>query len=205
VTERGGIRGRDRCEQGAIRLPVVLLAGAVAVLAVALVVNLTADGGSPGSAADDGRVETPQLDPESRLAGTAVPEFTVERIDGGVDQAFSEYQDGRPIVVNFFASWCAPCVAEMPDLQAVSEEVAGEVAFLGLAVRDREDDTLDLVEETGVTYDIGRDPERDIVLAFEGLAMPTTAFVDADGIITSVHSGELDAAELRTRIDDELR
>lgn len=200
--------GRE--SRAGVPLSIVLLATAVAVLAAALVVSVLSDDGSdpaPTLVLDEsGALDPPPLvDPDSDPTGAAAPEFTLERIDGGAETSFSEYRAGRPVVVNFFASWCAPCVAEMPDIEEVFGEVGDEVAFLGLAVQEPDADTQELIEETGVTYDVAADSNRDIVVAFQGLAMPTTAFVAADGTITSVHSGQLDADALRARIDDELR
>src|SRR3546814_20090938 len=59
---------------------------------------------------------------------------------------------GRPLLVNFFASTCVPCVTEMPAFEEVYKEVGEEVAFLGLRVADRPDDARDLVESTGETH-----------------------------------------------------
>jgi thiol-disulfide isomerase/thioredoxin len=142
-------------------------------------------------------------------SGSAAPSFSfealdVEGVDSGDDIDFADYRDGRPLVLNFFGSWCAPCVREMPDLEAVSQDLSGDVVFLGLAERESSEDSLEIVETTGVTYDIGRDPGGDILTAFEGLAMPTTVFIAADGTITSVHSGALTADDLRERIEAEL-
>jgi thiol-disulfide isomerase/thioredoxin len=193
----------------------VLLATVAAALATALVVSLLVDGDEQQEPAGD--VITLQTgDPEGGfptgqdLSGTQAPEVDVEalRIDGvdaGEDIALTAHRDGRPMVLNFFGSWCAPCVQEMPDLQSVSREfAAADVVFLGLAERDSVDDALTIVDRTGVTYEIGRDPGGAILTAFEGLAMPITVFIAADGTITSVHSGALSAADLRSRINAEL-
>lgn len=197
-----------------VPLAAVVLATVAATLAAALVVSVLTrdDDGEPGP-------ETLSLEPGDPsggiasgidLSGTQAPDFEFEPLrvagaEGSDDLDFADHRAGRPMIVNFFGSWCAPCVQEMPDLQSVSEEMAGEVVFLGLAERDTVEDALEIVDRTGVTYDIGRDPGGDILTAFEGLAMPTTVFIAADGTITSVHSGALSADDLRTRIARELR
>lgn len=109
-----------------------------------------------------------------------------------------------PTVVNFFASWCPPCIAEMPDFEAVFQQVAGEVDFIGLAVQDRTADARRIVEETGVTYRWARDAAGDVASAAEVTQMPSTMFIDGDGEVVSVHSGALDADELRELIESEL-
>lgn len=111
---------------------------------------------------------------------------------------------GEPLVVNFFASWCPPCVAEMPDFEAVYQEVGDQVAFLGLSSIESVDDALDLIDRTGITYDVGRDPQGDAFADVGGLNMPTTVFIDSAGTVVEVHTGALTADQLRTRIEEKL-
>ncbi len=161
-------------------LALAIAGGAAAVLAVAA-------GGDDRDATTDG-------------IGGVDAEF--ELLDGGT-ATFAGYR-GRPLVVNFFASWCPPCVAEMPDFEDVHQDYAGEVAFLGLNLQDSVDSGRRLVERTGVTYDIGRDPDGTLFQAFGGIAMPTTVFVDADGQVVEVYSGALTADALRDRVTELL-
>ena len=161
---------------------VALAAGAAALLAV------TGGGGDDGDATTDG-------------AGGVAAEF--ELLDGGTGE-FADYR-GTPLVINFFASWCPPCVAEMPDFEAVHQDVGDDVAFLGLNMQDGPDSGRRLVEQTGITYDVGRDPDGILFQAFGGIAMPTTVFVDADGQVVEVYSGALTADALRDRVTDLLR
>src|SRR3546814_12304918 len=70
---------------------------------------------------------------------------------------------GRPLLVNFFASTCVPCVTEMPAFEEVYQAVGEEVAFLGLAVADRTDAARDLVERTGVTYPTALDQQGEVI------------------------------------------
>lgn len=135
-------------------------------------------------------------------AGAGESDFTYANLDGETLE-FADLTDG-PVVINFFASWCPSCIAEMPDFEAVFQEFGGEVEFLGLAMQDRTEAAAELVDETNVTYPIGLDPEGDIFAQFGGLGMPTTVFVGADGTIERVHSGQLSAEGLADIINEDL-
>ena len=146
---------------------------------------------------DDPETDPPptvELTPEGELAFT-----TYE----GEEVALASLR-GTPTVVNFFASTCVPCVTEMPAFEEVFQELGGEVAFLGLAVADRAEDAVDLVERTGVTYPTALDPDSAVITALGGAVLPTTVLLDAEGEIAATHNGELDAEELRRLIADEL-
>lgn len=131
-------------------------------------------------------------------AGELAPAAPFPMLDGGLG-TFAELA-GTPVVVNFFASWCEPCKAEMPDLQVVHAELGDEVAFLGVNVRDSEADARATLEETGVTFDVARDPSGSLAEAFGVVNMPSTFFLDASGRIVSAHAGVLSANDLRSQI-----
>jgi cytochrome c biogenesis protein CcmG, thiol:disulfide interchange protein DsbE len=132
--------------------------------------------------------------------GDPIPDVLVEDFAG--DQVSLADHAGTPLVVNFWASWCPPCVAEMPDLEAVSQLADGRVTFVGVNTQDTEDRAAQLVEETGVTYDLVRDPDAELFQAFGVFAMPTTFYVDATGNIVARHAGLLTREAL---IDDLAR
>lgn len=112
---------------------------------------------------------------------------------------------GRPLVVNFWASWCPACAAEMPDFERVHARVGDQVAFLGLAMQETDRAAAEsLVEETGVTYPLGLDPDGSIFNRFGGIAMPTTVFVDGEGTVVATHPGALFAEDLGEIIQDQL-
>ena len=152
---------------------------------------------------DDGDDDTPtgtiELTPDGEVGLDGVAFTTFD----GAEVALSTLRGG-PTLVNFFASTCVPCVTEMPAFEEVFQEVGDEVAFLGLAVADRPEDALALVERTGVTYPTAQDPDSSVLTALGGSVLPTTVLLDADGEIVATHNGELGADELRALLADEL-
>lgn len=175
---------------------------ALAALLVITVLGGAADDGTVDSASDPTTEVTLGLTPVDDAAAGEPLDIPVTWPDGE-EATLAETLEG-PTVVNFFASWCPPCIAEMPDFEAVSQEVAGDVEFIGLAVQDRADDAARIVEDTGVTYRWARDARGDVAAAAEVTQMPSTMFVDATGTVVSVHSGALDADELRDLLESEL-
>lgn len=182
---------------------------AVAALGAAVVAALVTSGAQddPGAAPADPEAVIrflPEDDEsgQSLLAedptGELAPAVPFPMLDGGL-ATFADLR-GTPVVVNFFASWCEPCRAEMPDLQAVHTELGDEVTFLGVNLRDSEDDARALLEETGVTFDVARDPSGSLAEAFGVVNMPSTFFLDASGRIVAAHAGVLTAEDLRSQL-----
>lgn len=141
-------------------------------------------------------------DADAEASGPPAPDDEFETFDGTVT-SLSEFE-GEPVVVNFWASWCAPCIAEMPDFERVHQDLRGEVRFLGLNTQDDRKSADELVERTGVTYDLALDPDGDLFGAFEVFAMPSTFFVDEHGHIAHRHNGLATEQQLRDLIDEHL-
>lgn len=103
---------------------------------------------------------------------------------------------GKPVVLNFFGSWCSPCLREMPDFQAVSERYHGRVAFVGVTVSDTRPEAEAVLKRTGVTYPAGFDPESKVALAYGLTGMPTTVFISSKGRVLERAEGELTEPQL---------
>lgn len=164
-------------------------------LALAVALGCGGGGDNGGSGSDPAAATTGP-------ASAAADQVPLDRFDGG-RVSLADYR-GRPLVVNFFASWCAPCIKEMPEFETVHRELGDEVAFLGVNVRDRLEDGRRLASQTGVTFDLVRDARGDLLVAVGGNAMPTTAFVTPDGRLVLVQSRSYRADSLRAAIEETL-
>lgn len=123
------------------------------------------------------------------------------RLFDGSEATLADFR-GTPIVLNFWASWCPACVAEMPSFQAVHEALGDQVVFLGLDVQDSRAAADAFVAQSGVQYLLGEDPQGTILQAFGGIAMPTTVFIDADGNVVGRQSGAIFEEDLTAQIEE---
>jgi thiol-disulfide isomerase/thioredoxin len=145
----------------------------------------------------------PTVDVAAAAVGATAPVAGDVLISGGWPQTAAFVQDasaaGKASVVNIFASWCAPCEAELPVLLQASAQEPG-IQFLGVASEDRLKEAAPFIERMAVTWPTILDLTATTHIAFEGIAMPTTAFFDVTGSLVSVVTGELSAEML----EDEL-
>lgn len=137
------------------------------------------------------------------IVGRAAPVATFPTFGAG-SSSLAAYR-GRPLVVNFFASWCVPCAQEMPAFERVHKRLGERVAFVGIDVTDGETPARRLIEQTGITYDTGRDPQGDILRSFGAVTMPTTVLIRADGSVAAMYAGELSEADLDRHIREQLQ
>lgn len=135
--------------------------------------------------------------------GASAPDVTLSMQDGSTLDLAS--LQGRPVVLNFWASWCPACVAEMPDFQRVHEQLGDAVAFIGVNTQEvSAAAAAGLLAQTRVGYDIALDPRGELFRRFGGFAMPTTVFIGADGAVVDVHAGVLFADDLSARLAELL-
>lgn len=149
---------------------------------------------------------TPQPATDGAAVGDPHPGFSHASLDGGTIDA-SEFE-GRPFLVNFWATWCAPCRREMPVLQEAGERHAGSLAIIGLALDDAEPVSA-FVDDLGIDYPIavGSDDVMRTQRAWGNStgALPYTVLVDGDGEIRWRHHGEVSEEELDEALAAVLR
>ncbi len=107
---------------------------------------------------------------------------------------------GTPVVVNFWASTCAPCLQEMPAFEEVHLELGDRVRFVGVAVSDNDSSAHAMIRKTGVTYDIVTDRSGSSLLAVGSSSLPTTVVIDRNGIVVAAHTRAWSADELRAAV-----
>lgn len=176
--------GNRALEVSARRRLLVALAAAVVAVAVVAAVGLLRS----GTGAND-RGEGP--------APISLVDFDGDRF------SLAEYR-GTPVVVNFWASWCPSCAAEMPAFENVYQDVKGDVGFVGINNNDERSAAERLASDTGVTYRLAEDPGGEAFAAFGGTGMPTTVFINGDGRVVETVAGALSEDQLAALIEEHL-
>lgn len=132
---------------------------------------------------------------QSKMIGRAVPAFTLApAVPGKPGLSSKELASGQPRMVNVFASWCVPCIAEAPLLAEIK---AKGVPIDAIAVRDRPSDVANFLAERGDPFvRIGADPESRAQLALGSSGVPETFIVDGKGIIRYQHMGPIEPGDV---------
>jgi cytochrome c biogenesis protein CcmG/thiol:disulfide interchange protein DsbE len=133
----------------------------------------------------------------SQLVGQPVPGFALApALPGRAGLASTELASGQPRMINVFASWCVPCIAEAPLLLELKRQ---GVAIDAVAVRDRPEDVAGFLAQHGDPFDrIGADPESRVQLALGSSGVPESFIVDGRGIIRYQHMGPIEPDDLPT-------
>lgn len=182
--------GRRRTLDGRTLAICALVALIAALLAGFVTSRLTGDDG-------DDPASTGTLTEAEELADVALTRFDDTEI------RTSDYR-GQPLVINFWASWCTPCIDEMPAFQRVHESLGDAVTFLGVNSRDEVRTAEQMIETTGVTYDLARDVDGELARSLDVASLPVTVLVLPDGTVVEKLQREVSAERLCEAINQTL-
>ena len=158
-----------------------LVTGVVTVVVVVVAVLSVVTSGSDAA--------TPRSDPKA--AAFSLPLLGAS----GGSVSLSQYA-GKPVIVNFWASWCSPCKQETPLLAAWYRQEKGRVPLLGLDENDTESAALSFAHSKGVTYPLGFDPQTTAASAYGVIALPQTFFLNAKHQIVARVYGAVTTSDL---------
>jgi cytochrome c biogenesis protein CcmG/thiol:disulfide interchange protein DsbE len=132
----------------------------------------------------------------------AAHDAALPMLDGGGTRRLADFRAaGGYVVVNFFASWCGPCDAEAPLLNALQRRLAGRGTVVGVAWNDVSDDTRGFVHKHGVHYPILRDVDRGFGDAYDVKGVPETFVIDPRGRVVALNRSQLTPEWIATAVD----
>jgi thiol-disulfide isomerase/thioredoxin len=132
--------------------------------------------------------------------GAAAPNFTLANLQDGKDSISLASYKGKPVLVNFWATWCVPCKDEMPLLEAAHKKWGSKVQFVGIDRQDYKPDALAFAQRTHVTYPLAADPDATLDGSYRLRGMPTSVFIDRNGRIVQRVTGPV----TKSQLDDTL-
>lgn len=135
----------------------------------------------------------------------AAPDFSMVDKDGNPVQLSELIENQQPIVLNFWASWCPPCKSEMPEFETVFKDLGTQVQFVMVNLTDGSRETIEkgsaYIEEQGFTFPVYYDTEQEGAGTYGIYSIPSTLFIDKDGIVITGVQGAIDEATLRKGIE----
>lgn len=134
------------------------------------------------------------------VKGHPAPAITLNNVDGQVVN-LSDFH-GRPVLINFWATWCPPCRAEMPDFQAIHRELGDKVAIIAVnaTAQDEVANVQPFMDEFGITFPVLLDTTGQVMSNYNVRGLPTTIFVDSDGVVQEVFTGAVNKAYIESKL-----
>jgi len=140
---------------------------------------------------------------ETEEQASAAPDFTVYDVDGNAYK-LSDFR-GKPVILNFWASWCGPCKMEMPDLEKAYQEYGDQIQFMMVDLADGSQETVEkasaFIKEQGYTFPVFYDTDMEGAYAYGVTGIPVTYFINAEGVFEAYYQSAMSAEVLQKGID----
>ena len=136
----------------------------------------------------DGNEKNDKQEYKELKVGDAAPDFDMELLNGETVK-LSDYRGKKPVFINFWATWCGPCVGEMPAIQELSDAFFHDLMVFAINCGEKRNKVEDFIGEKGYTFNVGLDEKNEISEKYPTMGIPYTVIVDAEGIVTSIHLG----------------
>jgi len=136
--------------------------------------------------------------PTAPAVGKLAPNFRLQTLDGK-EVRLSDLR-GRPVFLNFWATWCFFCLTEMPAMQRVADEYGERVTILGVNVGESAGTARAFADREGIHFPLALDADKEVVKAYQARAMPTSLFIDADGVVRSLSYGPLTPPQMKEHL-----
>lgn len=151
---------------------------------------------------EDSQTSSEETDSGENAAETA-PDFTMTNASGE-EVKLSDFF-GKPVILNFWASWCGPCKSEMPHFEDAYQKYGEDINFVIVnltdGVRETVENASDFIEEQGYTFPLYFDTNTEGAMTYGTYSIPVTYFIGADGVPVAQANGALDAATLQKGLD----
>lgn len=141
---------------------------------------------------------------ESPLIGRPAPAFALKAVGTGETIDLSQYR-GKPVILNFWATWCHPCWDEHPVLTQTSQVLGSQVQFLGVVFQDDEGRIKDFLQQRGWAYPTLVDQAGKTAIAYGVGGVPETFFLDKNGTIVAKFAGPMSADDIQTNLQKASR
>jgi peroxiredoxin len=146
---------------------------------------------NPDEVNSTGRPPAPEL-------GHPAPDFTLLTADGTAI-SLSDFR-GQPVLINFWATWCPPCRAEIPALESAWRDLEGQAVVLGVDVQESAETVTDFMSDNEMTYPVLLDGTADVARMYRVRAFPTSYLIDAHGVVVEIYSGPVSEPLVRARL-----
>ncbi len=142
------------------------------------------------------------LDPNRPKVGEVAPDFALrDARDGGTVRKLSDYR-GKVVILNWYASWCGPCKREIPAFQAVYEALGDDVVVLGVNLEEAAGKAVEVLADNQAEYPALLDRDGKVAQHYRVTVMPTTYFIDREGVVRALQFGEVREADLVAKLKE---